>query len=325
MKYVVLTTRHHDGFCLFDSKVSDFTAPKTAAGRDLIAEYAQACHDLGMRMGFYYSLEDWRFPGQLPHLPIKEDRSIYQPMAEQAHAQVRELMTNYGAVDILWYDGNFPSDVWRPEELNAMVRELQPEIIINNRSGPDEDFGTPENQIYALERPWEACYTMNDSWGYAAWDRNYKPVTELLHLLTTCCSGGGNLLLNVGPDAEGRIPAEAVDRLRIIGDWMRTNGEAIYGTVRSPVPAPAVGMTARKGNKVFIYVWRWPGVTLPLGWVGSRVVRASVLGCDRDLRIRQDGDRAWIDGLPQYPPDPNMSVIALEFDGDPEMSSPPYS
>ena len=214
MKYVVLTTRHHDGFCLFDSKVSDFTAPKTAAGRDLIAEFAEACHSAGMRMGFYYSLVDWRFPGILPPgtKPYLKD---WEPMVEQAHAQVREILTNYGKVDILWYDGCNPHDpdFWRSQELNAMARDLQPDIIINNRAALPADYGTPENRVIAEQRPWEACYTMNDSWGNCATDRNYKSPKELLHLLISCVSQSGNLLLNVGPDRDGVVPAEATERL----------------------------------------------------------------------------------------------------------------
>ena len=325
MKYMVLTTRHHDGFCLFDSAVSEFTAPRTGAKRDLIAEYAEACHNLGMPMGFYYSLEDWRFPEQLPHLPIRDDLSVYEPMVEQAHAQVRELMSNYGTVDILWYDGGFPGGVWRADELNAMARRLQPGIIINNRSGPDEDFGTPENQIQFLDRPWEACYTMNDSWGFAEWDRNYKSPTEILHLLSTCVAGGGNLLLNVGPDPEGRIPQAAVDRLRHVGAWMRTNGESVYGTTSSPVPTPAVGWATSNGSAVYVHVWRWPGSELRLAWIGSRVKSARVLGLDVRVEVDQAGDRVVLRGLPSSPPNPFMGVIALEFDGEPHMSEPAYS
>jgi alpha-L-fucosidase len=325
MKYMVLTTRHHDGFCLYDSDVSDFTAPKTAAGRDFIEEYVDACNDLGMRIGFYYSLGDWRFPGVIPHGQIEEDRSIYEPLVNQAHAQIRELMTNYGKVDILWYDGGWPGDIWRPEELNGMARSLQPNIIINDRSGTAEDYGTPENEIKPMARPWEACYTMNDSWGYALWDLNYKSTTEILHLLSTCTSNGGNLLLNVGPDADGRFPDLAVDRLRNIGQWMQTHGDAIYGVEPSPVVANAMGYTARSGNTVYIHVWRWPGRELPIGWCGSQVARAHVLGSDARVSIRQEGDRVWLTGLPEYPPDMNMSVIALEFDEPPKKATPAYA
>jgi len=324
MKYMVLTTRHHDGFCLFDSKVSDFTAPKTAARRDLIAEYAEACHRAGMRMGFYYSLEDWRFPGQLPHLPKKED-AVYEPMVEQAHAQVRELCTNYGAVDILWYDGNFPSHVWRSRELNAMVRSLQPGIIINDRSGEPEDFGTPENVIVAQQGPWEACYTMTDSWGYASGDPNYKTPGTLLRLLAACVAQDGNFLLNVGPDAEGRFPSEAATRLRAIGQWMRVNGEAIYCAGRSPVIAPALGWSTRSGDNVYLLIQRWPGTILPFAWCGSTVRSARLATTGQALTIKQCGDRVWLYGLPKEAPDPDLNVVELTFDGEPRMHIPAYT
>ena len=324
MKYVVLTTRHHDGFCLFDSAASDFTSVKTGPGRDLVAEFADACHSAGMRMGFYYSLEDWRFPGQLPHLPRKAD-DVYAPMVEQAHAQVRELCSNYGKVDLLWYDGGFPAGVWRPEELNAMARSLQPGIVINDRAGTPEDFGTPENVIVPQERPWEACYTMNDSWGYATYDLNYKPPRELLRLLATCAAHGGNLLLNIGPDGDGNVPVEAVRSLRIMGQWLRANGKAIYGAVRSPVPSPALGWTSRVGDRVYLLVQRWPGSELALGWCGGTVKAARVLASGQEARVEQRADRVWLRGLPAYPPDPYLSVIELEFDGEPRESNPAYS
>jgi alpha-L-fucosidase len=324
MKYMVLTTRHHDGFCLFDSKVSDFTAPKTAAGRDLIAEFAEACHSAGMRMGFYYSLEDWRFPGQLPHLPVKET-SVYEPMVEQAHAQVREICSRYGKVDILWYDGGFPPGIWRSEELNAMVRELQPEIIINDRSGLPEDFGTPENMFVPQSRPWEACYTMNRTWGYATWDRMYKSPAEILQLLGSCVAENGNLLLNVGPDGNGRFPPKAVEILGQIGKWMRDNGKAILGAGKAPFEAPALGVATRNGDKVYLIIQRWPGSTLPFAWCGSKVLSARILTTGQQARIEQQGDRVWLHDLPEVPPDPHLAVIELEFDGEPRPSDPAYS
>jgi len=324
MKYMILTTRHHDGFCLFDSQVSDFTAPKTAARRDLVAEFADACHAAGMRMGFYYSLEDWRFPGQLPHLPRKDD-SVYIPMVEQAYAQVREICTNYGKVDVLWYDAAFPSGVWRPDELNAMVRELQPDILINDRSGTPEDFATPENVLQPQSRPWESCFTMNRTWGHAKYDRNYKPPAEILRLLTTCAADNGNLLLNVGPDPEGRFPIESVERLRRVGQWMRVNGKAIYGAGPSPIGAPALGLATRAGDNVYLLIQRWPGSTVPFAWCGSTVTGARLLVTGQEATIEQQGDRVWLRGLPEYPPDPLMAVIELTFDGEPQASSPAYT
>jgi alpha-L-fucosidase len=318
MKYMVLTTRHHDGFCLFDSSVSDFTAPRSAAGRDLVAEYVDACHDAGMRMGFYYSNEDWRFPHQLPHLPLHEDMSVYQPMVEQCHAQVRELMTNYGQVDILWYDGAFPADIWRVDELHAMARGLQPGIIINDRCDRLGDFGTPEQNITPEERPWEACFTMNSQWGYSVGDTNFKSVQEILGLLASCTARGGNLLLNVGPDAEGMIPRESVDRLREIGKWMRVNGKAVYGVQSAPMMIDNIGhWTTHVGGCHYMFVDRWPGSTITLGWVGNRVLKATVLATGDEARIEQKGDRVWLRDLPQYAPDQHCTVIELEIEGEP--------
>ncbi|HPA45752.1 MAG TPA: alpha-L-fucosidase [bacterium] len=326
MRYMVITTRHHDGFCLYDSKVSDFTAPKTAAKRDFIAEFADACRTMGMRVGFYYSLMDWRFPGAIPHSVIQPDE-VYLSEVEQAHAQVREICTQYGTVDILWYDMMHPhkADLWRSEELNRMVRELQPDIIINDRAGLPEDFGTPENVIRVDARPWEACYTMNRTWGYAKYDRNYKPPHEIIRLLTTCVDGGGNLLLNVGPDGEGEFPIESVETLRHVGRWMRANGKAIYGAGPSPISAPALGLASRVGDRVYLLIQRWPGSPVAFAWCGSKVASARVLSTGQEATIEQKGDRVWLRGLPDYPPDPYMNVIELEFDGEPRASDPAYA
>jgi alpha-L-fucosidase len=325
MKYMVLTTRHHDGFCLFDSQVSDFTVPKTSCGRDLVAEYAEACHSMGMRMGLYYSLTDWRYPGAFPGEPYDSDID-YEPMVEQAHAQVRELMTNYGKVDLLWYDGASPADIWRAEELNAMARSLQPDILINNRAGTPEDFGTPEQNIEAEDRPWEACVTINDEWGYVPGEKNYKTVMQVIGTLITCASQGGNLLLNVGPDGDGRIPQAASDRLRMVGKWMRVNGESIYSSTATVLrPSSSMGCSTRVGNRLYLHIHAWPGSTVPLAWVGNKVLGACVLATGQEATIEQDGDRVWLRGLPQYAPDPDMSVIEIEVEGEPRVPEVRFS
>ncbi|MBC7236076.1 MAG: alpha-L-fucosidase, partial [Chloroflexi bacterium] len=235
MKYMVMTTRHHDGFSLFDSQVSDFTAPKTAAKRDLIREYVEACHRGGMRVGFYYSLLDWRYPAYFRG--PKADPEGWKELVDYVHAQVRELCSNYGRIDILWYDGGWPytAEDWRSAELNAMVRELQPEIIINNRSQLPEDFDTPEQHVRASEpgRPWEACMTLNDSWGYNQADDNWKTPKQVLMYLVRCAHGGGNFLLNVGPQPDGAIPKESVRILETVGRWLERNGGSIYDTTRA--------------------------------------------------------------------------------------------
>lgn len=325
MKYMVMTARHHDGYCLFDSQVSDFTSVKTGAKQDFIAEFVEACREADIRIGLYYSLVDWRFPDVLP-FSVKRDPEVYAPMVEQAHAQVRELLTKYGTIDILWYDMLAPPDpeLWRSEELNAMARELQPDILINNRAGVPADFGTPENTVMPGETAWESCYTMNRSWGYCPYDTNYKPAAELIRVLVSCASQGGNLLLNVSPDREGTIPGPQVDRLREIGQWMRVNGRSIYGAVQSPIDVPSLGMTTRVGNKVYVQCQRWPGSTVPLAWIGDNLVSAKLLATGQAARIEQRGDRVWLHDLPVYPPDKYMNVIELTFDGEPKPSSPPY-
>ncbi len=326
MKYMVLTTRHHDGFCLFDSNVSDFTAPKTAARRDLIGEYVEACRKADMRIGLYYSLLDWHFPGTQPHQPVQPDE-VYQPSVEQTHAQVRELCTNYGKIDILWYDMMIPhnAELWRARELNEMVRSLQPDILINNRAGEPADFGTPENSIRAEQRPWEACYSFNRSWGYAPYDTNYKSTNEILRLLATCVDGGGNLLLNVSPDASGKIPDNLQERLKTIGAWMKVHGKAIYGAGPSPIMTPGLGLNSRVGDKVYIFAQRWPGSPVPFAWCGSKVTSAILLSTGQKARIEQKGDRVWLHGLPVTPPDPYLPVIELTFDGPPKPSDPAYA
>ena len=230
MKYIVITTRHHDGFSLFDSKVSDFTSVKTAAKRDLVAEYVKACRKAGMRIGFYYSLIDWRWP--VAYQGPKKNPEEWKKLVEYVHRQVKELCTNYGKIDLLWYDGGFyvnnrktcPTIArdWQAKKLNTMVRKYQPDIIINNRSGLPEDFDTPEQHITASKpgRLWESCMTMNLHWGYFATDSLWKSPKQLIHHLTGCVSGGGNYLLNVGPKSDGTIPSESVSRLRQVGKWL---------------------------------------------------------------------------------------------------------
>ena len=325
MKYIVLTTRHHDGFCLFDSKVSDFTSTKTGAKRDLVKEFADACHEAGMRMGFYYSLMDWHFPGVLP-LSVPVSETTMKKLADQAYEQVHELLSNYGKVDILWFDGCSPDDPnrWHSQEILDMARKLQPDILINDRAGLPADFGTPENVVVAQDRPWESCFCMNRTWGYGRYDRNYKTVNEILRLLAACTSQSGNFLLNVSPDGEGVIPIEQIEILNNLGKWMKVNGKAIYSAGPSPVPAANLGMTSMVDGKVYLLIQRWPGSSVPIAWCGSKVKSACLLATGQYARIEQKGDRVWLHDLPAYPPDPLLSVIELTFEGAPRPSDPAY-
>jgi len=321
MKYMVLTTRHHDGFSLFDSEVSDFTAPKTGAKRDLVAEYVEACKERDMKVGFYYSLLDWRYPAYFKG--PKADPEGWNEFLEYVHTQVKELCTNYGKIDVLWYDGGWPwtAEDWRSAELNAMVRRLQPGILINNRSKLPEDFDTPEQRIGPPSDPnrmWETCMTMNDNWGYSAGDRNWKTVRQLIQNLVRCASGAGNYLLNVGPRADGTIPEPSVKRLRRIGAWMRVNGESIYGSERCPFRGGMVGLTTAKGNIVYLHVFRWPGREITVAYVKNKVLSARILATGQEVEVTQKGDRVFLRGLPKRPPDPYDTVIAMELDGKPE-------
>jgi len=320
MKYMVLTARHHDGFCLFDSKVSDFTSVKTGPKRDLVAEYVSACRRAGMRVGLYYSLLDWRWPASLTG--PQGDPQGWGGLVEQAHQQVRELCTQYGPIDILWYDAApCGADAWRARELNATVRRLQPHILINNRSGLPEDFDTPEQHATASPpgRAWESCMTIGEysGWGYIRHNPNLRSVTQLIQHLAFAASGGGNYLLNVGPKPDGSVQREFVTRLERMGDWLEINGESIYGTQRCPFGAASIGVTTCRDRTAYVHVFRWPGETACVAGIGNRVKAARVLATQQEAYVDQQGDRLFIRGLPRNPPDPHDSVIALDLAGRP--------
>jgi alpha-L-fucosidase len=298
MKYMVLTTRHHDGFCLFDSQASDFTSAKTAAKRDFVAEYVRACRKAGLKIGFYYSLLDWRFRGY--HVGRDKDPASVEAMVKQAHAQVRELLTNYG----------------------KMVRSLQPHILINNRSGLEEDLDTPEQHVTASRpgRGWESCMTIGDScgWGYIRHNPNMKSVTQLIQHLVTAASGEGNYLLNVGPKADGTIQDEYVERLRAIGKWMKVNGESIHGSQRCPFGGGIIGTTTAKGDTAYLHILRWPGEEACIPRVGNTVKSATVLATGKRAKVHQlPNGRLFLRGLPKAPPDKHDAVIRLRLDGPP--------
>lgn len=280
MKYVVLTARHHEGFCLWDSKCSigNFTVMNTPAKRDLIREYTDACREAGLGVGLYYSPMDWRCEGFFFPLMYKESA---REMRAQCHGQVRELMENYGKIDMLWYDGGedywlahskylnggAPHSMreeprivgfWGEDELNEMARTLQPGIVINNRLGMRKhgDYQTPERKVgeFNVSRPWETCDTLCESWGWTPGCR-IRPMKEVIHLLTDVITGGGNLLLNVGPMADGSFQKEHEERLLEIGAWLEKYGEAVYGTRGGPVKNNVkVGGAVWKDNIVYFHI-----------------------------------------------------------------------
>ena len=320
MKYVVLTTRHHDGFSLFDTKVSDFNSVNSAAKRDIVAEFVDACRRHGLRIGFYYSLLDWRWEAYWDGPKNKEK---WEKFIEYVHTQVIELMSNYGKIDILWYDGGWPytAEDWRSEELNDKVRKLQPDILINNRSGLPEDFDTPEQYVPSKkpERMWETCMTINDSWGYCKGDNNWKTVKQLIITLVDIVSKGGNFLLNIGPREDGSVPYPLTERLHAIGKWLKINGESIYGTrVGSVTGSWHLGFITQKEETVYIHVTKWPGKQVRIPGITGTVLDAYLLADKEPVKVYEKNGILYIDGLPEEPLDPYDTVIVVKFANVPQ-------
>lgn len=291
MKYAVLTAKHHDGFCLYDTKLTDFKSTNAPCGRDLVREFLDAFRAEGIRVGLYYSIIDWRHPdfphyGDMHH-PMRNhpecsnENRDFNRYLEFMFGQIKELLTNYGKLDLMWFDfsyGNMKCDKWKAAELIDMVRSIQPWLIVDNRlegSGEDDgsirtlnptsfsgDFATPEQMIPPAGIrdeggnliPWESCVTLNNHWGYAAHDHHCKSAKMIIHMLVECVSKGGNLILNVGPDAKGNIPAESVAVLEEVGTWMQKNSPSIYGCGYTGLEKPEWGRFTGKGNKIYAHV-----------------------------------------------------------------------
>ncbi|MHB0938639.1 MAG: alpha-L-fucosidase, partial [Armatimonadota bacterium] len=340
MKYGVFVTRHGDGFCLFDSRhsVGNFTSTATRAGRDLVAEYVEAFRRRGLGVGLYYHIGDWREPAYFD--PRRHPESAAR-MVASTHRQVEELMTNYGKIDILWYDGwywehardRWPGlprevaiDFWRSHELNAMVRRLQPHILINDRSGPREDFGTPEQRVEAAEsgRAWETCMTIGSQWGYTRYEPQRKTVPQLLQQLVEAVSQGGNFLLNVGPTPDGTICREEASRLLEIGCWLQRHGEAVYGADLGPAPQwwYLNGRCAQRGNTLYYYLYQWKGCEAVMIDLEVDVRSARILATGQPVGVRRSSNgRLTLTGLPARPPDPHVNVIALECASPPRRTA----
>jgi len=322
MKYMVMTTKHHEGFCLFDTKLTNYCAPKQAAGRDLVREFVEAARAEDLRVGFYHSLMDWHHPDGARCL---EDEAARRRFVDYVHGQIRELMTNYGKIDILWYDVAWPLDAagWESERMNKMVFELQPDIIVNNRNRLPGDFSTPEQRIQAEsgERAWEACMTMNESWGYNRTDDAWKSPKQVVRNLITCARDGGNYLLNIGPKADGSIPEESVGILNTVGSWMDRNGSTIYGAERCQVRRSNYANFTRKGNTLFIHAYFWPGETLAVGGLLTHVKSARLLVSSRKVQYVQDKLRTRFVDLPQTPPDDPITVLAVECESEPKQDT----
>ena len=328
MQYAVLTAKHHDGFCLFDSAYTNFKSTNSPAGRDFVREFLDAAREAGLKAGLYFSLIDWRHP-DFPHYgdanhPMRDNPAYgnegrdFGRYLDYMHAQVRELCSNYGKLDLLWFDFSYDQlrgEAWRGTELMEMVRSLQPDVVVNNRlevSGEGfgslaacaptpyhGDFVSPEQIVPpdglrdAHGRPlvWESCVTMNNHWGYCAQDHFYKPAFMLVKKLVECVSKGGNLLLNVGPDAQGRFPDRALATLAELGRWMDQNGQSIYGCGPAGLPKPDFGRYTRREDRLYVHIFENTVGPLPLFGVDK----------DRILSIRRLADgsevklsRSWV-------------------------------
>jgi len=315
MKYFVVTTKHHEGFCLWDSKLTEYKAPNTPAGRDLLRPMVEAFRRRGLRVGFYHSLLDWHHPDYtVDHChPMRENAEYIahdkeRDMArylEYLSGQTRELLTNYGPVDILWYDFSvapemgFPGkgkETWRSEELIKLVRSLQPKIILNDRLQIDQDVKTPEQYLprewmRVDGRPvvWEASHTFSGSWGYHRDEESWKSVDQLVKLLVEVVSKGGNLLLNVGPTGRGEFDERALDRLAGIGQWMRRHSRAIYGCTQAPAgfrcPDDCRYTYNLETNRLYLHIFSWPYRYLHLDGMADRIAYAQLLNDASEVKL----------------------------------------
>jgi len=355
-KYIVITTKHHDGFAMYDSKVSDYDIVDRAPfQRDPLKDLADECRKQGLRLGFYHSILDWHHPDYVPapdwDAAARAGRTPdFDRYCRDLAGQVRELCTNYGPLASWWWDGGWDHQDadgrGRFAAINAMIRELQPQILINNRAAMPEDFDTPEQYVppTGLTAPdgspllWESCITLTTGhgshpptawWGYDRNETEYKTPEFCIRMLVDVVSKGGNLLLNVGPDALGRIGPNEKRVFEAIAAWMAVNSEAIYGTTASPFRyLPFNGRATVKGNKLYLHVFTWPKERkLELPGLKTRIRSAGLLGTDQRLEVKdgseRDGRRVQTIALPDSAPDAIASVIAVALEGAPEVE--PYT
>ena len=333
MKYVVMTTRHHDGFSLWDSKANPYNSVNYGPKRDIVREFVDACREFGLKVGFYSSLMDWHHPDGWRCAFDSEARRRFNAYITALN---RELLTQYGKIDILWYDVARPMENWEgwdSLERNQIMRGLQPDLIINNRSRLDEDFGTPEEHLTAMDRDWEACMTFNGiSWGYVdsaqAAPYSYN-AQRIIRMLNTVTAGGGNLLLNIGPAPDGSVPPEAIEPLTTVGKWLAENGPAVYGSKPKSNygNASGVGGASFDGSKVYIWNWIWPtGGEMALGGFATPLKAVRLVRDGSPVSFEQRGQRILLKNLSRTSPDPHagIAVLELEFEAAPEFHHASY-
>jgi len=340
VRYAVVTTRHHSGFAMFDTKFSEHNVMNTPFGRDLVREAVDAFRAEGLRIGLYYSLSDWHHPdypafreefkpyvlGQSPPLPSHAQAERYRAYLQ---GQLRELLTGYGPIDVMWFDGQWerPAAWWHPEEIAALLRAHQPDVLINNRLPGCGDFDTPEQFIPATrpEGRWESCLTMNESWGWNPDDTHYKSSRTIVQALCETAGRGGNLLLNVSPRGDGSLPPEQVERLDAITRWMDRHHDAIHDTRAGLEPWQFYGPSTRRGNRIHLFVLMRPYDTVTVrGLPVRRVRRATVLASGVELafttrtgvleQLTSDPDGEVTITVPEREIDEFATVITLDID-----------
>lgn len=344
MKYACLTTRHHDGFCLWDSQYTDYSTAQQACGRDLVREFVDAFRAEGLRVGLYYSWMDWRIPAYFEG--PEQDAEAWAEMKTYMHNQVEELLTNYGQIDYFFFDGVWPRDAEElgSIELVARMKQLQPHILVNNRLGPSTgtttyadggagagdsevlgDFGTPEHLIVPdPNRLWESNQvTTWRLWGYTRGER-WRPADYLLDMLCECAekggNRGGNMLLNVGPQPDGQLPPEFVERALIIGEWLDVHGEAIYGSDGGNITEfISRGRQTTRDHYLYLIIRFWDGEpVMRLADLITPVKQVTLLTTGQTLAFEQQGEELWIQGLPKESPSRLFPVIRIECEGRPE-------
>ncbi len=344
MKYIVITSKHHEGFGMWPSKQSDWNIGHTQFHRDPLKELAVACKKGGIKLCFYHSIMDWHNVDYLPHRAWDKrptDPASFPKYVAYMKAQLKELLTNYGPIGILWFDGQWEG-TWNHDEgkdLYAYIRGLQPNIIVNDRVdsgnvGPSGvrdnihygDYGTPEQRIPAngLPYPWETCMTMNGTWGFRTADQNWKSPETLIHNLVDIASKGGNYLLNVGPTSLGEIPDESIKRLAEVGKWTSANGEALYGTTASPFPRSLPwGRVTQKPGKLYLSVFDGSSGSIELSGLKNKVTGAYLLAAPHTKLEVSDGPTGPTIKLPPTLSDPIATVIVATIAGKPVVDMPP--
>ncbi len=318
MKYMVFTTKHHDGFCEFDSKLTDYKITNSPFKRDVVAELTAACHEAGLPIGFYYSPPDWHHPDYRT-----DSHARY---VEYMHGQIRELLSNYGKIAIMWFDGlGGTSKDWNSTPLFEMIRSLQPDIVINNRAGLAADHDTPEQTVGAFQnhRPWESCITICNQWAWKP-DDEMKSFKECIQTLVRCAGGDGNLLFNVGPMPTGEIEPRQVDRLKEMGQWLGKYGESIYGTRGGPFKPGSWGASTCKGDRIYIHVFDWPkeGDAITLPPIDRKVLKSSLLtGGKAEVKQSDKGITISIAASDRQEVD---TIVAIDLDG-PAADIPPVA